>query len=65
MSNQPAATEARFYVYDRKVSHLTNFSAVNPRYWIIDRTTGSAVDELTSATAARLTARDMNKDASA
>jgi hypothetical protein len=62
MSNHTAATEARYYVYDRKVSDLTKFSAVNPRYWVMDRTTGKAVDEFSSATAARLTARDMNEE---
>lgn len=52
--------EPRYYVYDRKVSPLTQFSAISLRYWVIDRTTNQAVDEFTSKAAANGTARDLN-----
>jgi hypothetical protein len=46
-----ATNEPRYYVHDRgatQSSQLTNFSFINPRYWVMDRETGLAVDELTT-----------------
>lgn len=54
-------TEARYYVFDRKVSDLTKFSAVNPRYWVIDRTTNLRIDELSSKKAAQMSADYSNQ----
>lgn len=53
-------TTPRFTVYDRKVSDLTTFSAVNPRYWVIDSTTNRRVDEFSSKTAATMAAKHYN-----
>ena len=64
MTKTPAKSEPRFYVHDRAVGPLDRFSAINPRYWVIDRTTGLAVDEFTSKRAATETARDYNANPS-
>jgi hypothetical protein len=53
-------TEPRYYVFDRKRGDLTTFSAVNSRYWVIDRRTGSPVDEYTTKRAAEAAARNLN-----
>jgi hypothetical protein len=50
----------RYWVYDRKVSDLTKFSAVNPRYWVVDSTTNLDVDAFESKVAARGTADLLN-----
>lgn len=57
-----AKTEPRFYVHDKKVSHLSTFSAVNPRYAVVDRKTNQTVDELQSKRAAQDTADFMNAE---
>lgn len=54
--------DKRFWVYDRKVSDLSTFSAFDCRYWIIDRTTNLWVDESNSKTVAIKIARDFNKN---
>lgn len=57
----PAAR--RYYVLDRAKSQatsLTSYSALNERFWIIDRTTNLPVDEATSRYAARLAAQGWN-----
>lgn len=56
------ATEPRFYVYDRaerQDSSLSRWSAVNCRYWIIDRTTNLPVDETTTKRGAVLAAKGL------
>jgi hypothetical protein len=49
--------EPRYYVYD---SQATSFdpknTAINPRYWVVDRTTNLPVDEYTSKRAAQMAA---------
>lgn len=50
----------RYSVYDRKVSDLTTFSAVNPRYWVIDSQNNLPVDSFSSKRAATDTADWMN-----
>ena len=57
-----APNPPRFYVHDRKVGDLTVISAINPRFWVIDRTTGKMVDEFVSKAAATGTARDLNRE---
>lgn len=53
-------TEQRYFVFDRKVGPLTTFSAVNLRYWIMDRTTNRVVDETSTKSVAVGLARDWN-----
>lgn len=57
------ATESRFYVFDRgatQTRELHRFSAVNPRYWVLDRTTGLSVDECQTKRGAADSARLFN-----
>jgi hypothetical protein len=58
------ATTPRFVVRDRKLTeHLTVFTAINPRYQVIDTTTNEVYDELQSRKAADDTARFKNQEA--
>jgi hypothetical protein len=57
--------EEPYWVADRKQGPLTTFSAINPRYWVIERATNSKVDEYTSKKAADLHARELNRAAEA
>jgi hypothetical protein len=55
----------RYEAIDRQhgqASSLTRWSAINPRYFIRDTTTGQIVDEFVSVKAARETARDLNNN---
>jgi hypothetical protein len=54
-------TESRYYVHDRKVSDLQRFSAVNPRYWVMDRDANTYVDEFTTKRQAVLTTHALNQ----
>lgn len=54
---------SRYWVYDRKVSDLTTFSATNPRYWIVDSTTNLPVDEVSTKSTAVALAKDYNNGA--
>ena len=58
--SRAAVERDRYYVYDRKVSGSTRLSAINPRFWIIDSTTGLPVDEFTTKPPADATARELN-----
>lgn len=63
-----AKEEPRFYVHDRQqgqASGLTNFSAVNPRYLVMDRKTGKTIDQATTKHVAAGSAADENKKAKA
>jgi hypothetical protein len=54
---------ARYYVHDRgagQARELRSFSAVNPRYLVIDRETGRDVDAFTTKRSAEAEARVMN-----
>jgi hypothetical protein len=51
----------RFYVYDRRVSPLTRFSAINLRYWVVDRSNGLMVDQFVLKKTALEVTRDLNK----
>jgi hypothetical protein len=55
-----ANNEKRYYVHDRKVSDLSRFSAVNVRYWVIDRTTNLPVDEGSTKRSAQMGADLLN-----
>ena len=61
-------TSPRYYVHDTQghiASHMQRNTAINPRYWVIDRTTNLAVDEATTKHFATLLARDLNAEAKA
>jgi hypothetical protein len=54
---------ARFYVHDRaknEASELARYNHLRPRFLIVDRTTGSTVDEATSRYEARQAAQFLN-----
>lgn len=57
--------EHRYYVLDRQAGReasLCNWSAINCRYWVMDRLTGTYVDELTSKRAATMAADQYNRE---
>jgi hypothetical protein len=54
-----SAAESRFYVCDRRIRG----TAINPRYWVVDRMTNLPVDEFATKRAALDTARELNTKA--
>lgn len=60
-------TESRYYVHDRAKAEAQglgrSYGPLNPRYLVVDRTTGKPVDEATTARAARDAASGWNAGA--
>jgi hypothetical protein len=63
--NDPMTNPKRYYVHDTQghiASHMQRNTAINPRYWVIDRTTNLPVDEATTKRVAIMAASDLNKE---
>jgi len=58
--------QARYYVHDRGTTvarELWRWTYLNPRFAVVDRTTGATVDDGTTRYAARLAADTLNHEA--